>query len=330
MTARMAGVASLFSRVRAGPVTRMAAEVRAGLLSRPPFVPSKYFYDDAGSELFERITRLPEYYQTRTEERLLATVIDEIIARAAPTALVELGSGAGRKIRLVIEAQQRAGRLPALTFFDINRSFVRAAARGLAARYPALRVHEVIGDFTRDLPRLGRAGGRLVMLFAGTIGNLHPDDVPGFLRAVARTVGPGDRFLVGVDLVKDAGRLEAAYNDSQGVTAAFNLNILAHLNRVLHADFDLARFEHVARWDAAQRWIEMRLRAIAPSRVRVRQASLEVLYRAGDEIRTEISCKYTEASFGARLAGTGFRLERWFTDPEQLFALALLQRIPAP
>lgn len=302
----------------------MAAEIRTSLLSAPPSLPSKYFYDDTGSALFERITGLPEYYQTRTEERLLARIIGEVIERTRPSELVELGSGAGHKIRLVLDAQRRAGRPLALALFDINHAFLHASARRLAASYPRLDVRTVAGDFTRDLAMLGHGPPRLVLLFAGTIGNLHPDDVPAFLARVARQLRPGDHFLVGVDTVKDIRVLEAAYNDSQGVTAAFNLNILTHINRELDADFDLTRFEHVAFWDQANSWIEMRLRATAASRVRIAASWLDLRFRAGDEVRTEISCKYTRASFAARLAGTGLFLEQWYCDPREMFALALL------
>jgi L-histidine N-alpha-methyltransferase len=196
------------------PLTRMTAEVRAGLLARPRSLPSKYFYDDRGSELFEAITRLPEYYQTRTEESLLAAAADELIARAQPVELLELGSGAGRKVRLLLAAMRRHGRLRRLTLFDINASSVRAAAGRARAWDAALDVREAVGDFTADLSALGPGGGRLALLFGGTIGNLHPDAVPPFLQELAAHLAAGDHFLVGVDLVKDRARLEAAYNDA--------------------------------------------------------------------------------------------------------------------
>ncbi len=306
---------------------RMADEVRRGLLAPRPWLPSKYFYDDRGSELFERITRLDEYYQTRTEEQLLADVADRVIAAARPRELVELGSGAGRKIRTLLDAQRRAGLPLDLTFFDINARFVAESARRLAADYPDLSVRGVVGDFTEDLTALGRGGGRLALFLGGTIGNLHPEEVPGFLRRMADRLAPGDALLIGVDQVKPRAILEAAYNDAQGVTAAFNLNVLAHLNVELDADFDLARFEHVAFWDAEHRWIEMRLRATAPSRVRIAEAWLDLRFAPGDEIRTEISCKYTRGSFAALVGGTGFALETWYADAGRLFALAFLRRI---
>jgi len=304
----------------------MADEVRRTLTDRPPWLPCKYFYDDRGSALFERITRLPEYYLTRTEEALLARIADDVIARVAPAELVELGSGAGRKVGLLLDAMARAGRRARLVLFDINSLFTDAAAGRIAARFPDVEIRGVTGDFTRDLGALGPGGSRLALFLASTIGNIHPDDVPRFLRRVASQLEPGDGLLVGVDLVKDAARLEAAYNDREGVTAEFNRNILRHLNDALGADFDVAAWEHVAFFDAERSWIEMRLRAGRDCRVRIPAADLALEFRAGDEISTEISCKYTRLSLGRMLRGTGLRLDRWYTDPEQLFALALLRR----
>jgi len=310
-----------------GSVATMADEVRRALTARPRWLPCKYFYDDRGSELFEQITRLPEYYQTRTEEALLGRIADDVIARAAPRELVELGSGAGRKIGLLLEAAARAGAPMRLVLFDINALFVDASARRIRARFPDVDIHGVTGDFLRDLPALGPGGGRLAVFLAGTIGNLHPDDVPRFLSRVARQLEPGDGLLVGLDLVKDRARLEAAYNDSAGVTAAFNRNILRHLNDALDADFDPDAWEHVAFFDARKAWIEMRLRATRDCRVRIPGADLALTFRAGEEISTEISCKYTRRSFARALTDTGLVLERWYTDDERLFGLALLRRV---
>ena len=304
----------------------MADEVRRTLSAPRPWLPCKYFYDDRGSELFETITRLPEYYQTRTEEALLARVADDVVARTAPAELVELGSGAGRKIGLLLEATARAGRVARLVLFDINALFVDVSARRIAARFPDVDVRGVTGDFTRDLAALGPGGGRLAVFLAGTIGNLHPGDVPRFLARVAGQLEPGDGLLIGVDLVKDVGRLEAAYNDAAGVTAEFNLNILRHINHALGANFDVAAWEHVAFYDAERAWIEMRLRARRDQRVSIPASDLALRFRAGDEISTEISCKYTEASLVRLLPGTGLELERWYTDRDDLFALALLRR----
>ncbi len=308
---------------------RMVEEIRQGLSSQPRWLPSKYFYDDRGSRLFEDITGLPEYYQTRTEERLLARVAGEIVARVRPAELVELGSGAGRKIRLLLAAMAHAGRLERCTLLEINPAVLTASARALAGDFPGLSVRGVVGDFLDDLELLGSGGGRLAVFFAGTIGNLHPGQVPAFLARVAERLAPGDAFLVGLDLVKDVARLEAAYNDGAGVTAEFNRNILRVLNARLGADFDPEAFEHVAFYDRANAWIEMRLRSARPQRVRVPAAGLDLAFAAGEEIRTEISCKYTRTSFDSLLPGTGLAPDRWYTDPENLFALALLSRSTA-
>jgi L-histidine N-alpha-methyltransferase len=307
-------------------VAGMAEEIRRSLLATPRRLPSKYFYDDRGSELFEEITAQPEYYLTRTEERLLARIADEVVARVRPRELLELGSGAGRKIRLLLAAMARAGLLRGCILLDINARFLSDSSRALARDFPGLAVRGVVGDFLGDLDLLGPGGDRLAVFFASTIGNLHPTEVPPFLARVAGHLAPGDAFLVGVDLVKDVARLEAAYNDRAGVTAEFNRNILRVLNDRLGADFDPGAFGHVAVYDRAHAWIEMRLRSLRLQRVRIPAARLDLKLEAGEEIRTEISCKYTRASFAARLAGTGLGLEHWYTDPEHLFALALLAR----
>jgi L-histidine N-alpha-methyltransferase len=304
----------------------MAAEVRAALAGTPPSLPSKYFYDDRGSRLFQEITRLPEYYQTRTEETILEAVTDEVAARVGARELVELGSGSGRKIRLLLDAMARTKRLESCVLFDINERDLEQSVRALGRDYPQARVRGVVGDFTRGFDGIGPAAGRIVAFFGGTIGNLHPDDVPPFLRRVAALLGEGDGFLLGVDLVKDKRVLEAAYNDAAGVTARFNRNILQVMNDRLGADFQPDSFDHVAFYDERNAWIEMRLRARRPQHVRIPDAGLDLSFAAGDEIRTEISCKYTRESVEERLGGTGLRMDRWFTDEDDRFALALLRR----
>jgi len=308
---------------------RMVQEIREGLTARPRWLSSKYFYDDRGSRLFEDITTLPEYYLTRTEERLLAGIAGDVVGRVQPAELVELGSGAGRKVRLLLAEMGRARLLERCVLLDINARFLSESASALARDFPDLSVRGVVGDFLEDLDLLGPGGGRLAVFFASTIGNLHPGEVPPFLARMAEHLAPGDAFLVGLDLVKDVARLEAAYNDCAGVTAEFNRNILRVLNARLGADFDPEAFQHVAFYDRANAWIEMRLRSVRPQRVRVPAARLNLAFEAGEEIRTEISCKYTRASFEALLSGTGLALDRWYTDPENLFALALLSRFTA-
>ncbi len=289
-------------------------------------LPSKYFYDERGSRLFDEITRLDEYYPTRVEEALLERLADEIVTLARPRELVELGSGVGRKIRLLLDAQRRHGQLGRLVLFDISPEVLAASVAEVSAAYPELRARAERGDFTRSLAALGAGGGRLLLFLAGTLGNLHPRDVRGFLRRAAAQLAPGDHFLVGVDLIKDVARLEAAYNDARGVTAEFNRNILRVANALVGADFLPEHWRHVAFYDARRAWIEMRLRATRAQRVCVRACGFERVFEAGEEIRTEISCKYTRALLERRARRTGLRLARWWSDPEELFALALLRR----
>jgi L-histidine N-alpha-methyltransferase len=311
---------------RARAAEDLAAEVRGTFQGEVPSLPSKLFYDARGSELFEEITTLPEYYQTRTEEWILARIAPEVGRLAQARELVELGSGAGRKVGYLLDAMAGEG-LEMCTLFDINEDDVASSVRQLARAYPGLRVGGVVGDFLRDLGALGSRDGRLLLFLGSTIGNIHPDDTPSFLRAAAGTLEPGGSFLVGLDLVKDVARLEAAYNDSRGVTVEFNRNILRAVNTRLGADFDPDAFEHVAFYDAAHAWIEMRLRATRPAVVTIPAAGIHRLFHPGDEIRTEISCKYTRESWRRLLQGTGLSLEAWYTDPEELFAVALHRRV---
>jgi L-histidine N-alpha-methyltransferase len=301
-------------------------ELQEGLAAEPlPWLPSKYFYDERGSRLFEQITELPEYYLTRAETTVLAFAAGEI-ARAAPAReLVELGGGASPKLRLLIDALVGEG-LAGCLLLDISPEALRRSVASLGRDYPQLAVRGLVGDFVHDLRALGAGGGRLVAFLGSTIGNLHPErEVPAFLSLLRRQLAPGDALLLGVDLVKDRAVLEAAYNDSRGVTAEFNRNILRVVNRRFGADFDPAAFGHVAFFDEREGWIEMRLRALRPVRVRVRAAGLTLDLAAGGEIRTEISCKYTRQRVEQCARGTGLALERWFSDPERLFGLALLR-----
>jgi L-histidine N-alpha-methyltransferase len=315
------------SRARSGAE---AEALRRALGATPlPSIPSRYFYDERGSRLFEAITALPEYYLTRVEHALLARVAGEV-ARAMPASeLVELGSGASPKVRLLVDALEREGDLRRCVLLDISQEALRQSVAALVAAYPGIVVRGVIGDFVEDLAAIGPGGGRLIAFLGSTIGNLHPRrEVPPFLARVARQLAPGDAFLLGVDLVKDRDTLEAAYNDSAGVTAEFNRNILRVVNRRFDADFDPADFEHVAFYDEERRWIEMRLRARRRVRARVRGAGLTLSLPRGGEIRTEISCKYTRRTVATRARGAGLTLERWFSGSERAFGLALLRRDP--
>jgi L-histidine N-alpha-methyltransferase len=301
-------------------------EVRQNLLRTLPLISSKYFYDDRGSRLFEEITRLPEYYQTRTEEALLAEIADQIAASTGAHDLVELGSGAGRKIRLLLDAMRRRGQLENCVLLDINETFLSISARELAEQYPEMEVSGVVGDFLHDLRAVGSSGNRLFMLFGGTIGNLYPWQLSAFFKNVRAALGRNDTFLIGLDLVKDTKRLETAYNDSAGVTADFNLNALRVINRRFGTDIDVDAFEHVAFYDPEKEWIEMRVRARRPARAFLGGAR-ELRFEAGDEIRTEISRKFSRESFADALDGSGLELSAWFTDPEDLFASALVRPV---
>jgi L-histidine N-alpha-methyltransferase len=305
----------------------LAAEVRAGLTATPlPTLPSKCFYDDRGDALFDEITRLPEYYLTRTEEAMLPGVAREVAERLRPRHLVELGSGIGGKVRMLLDAMAAVGTLESCTLFDISAAALEGSIRQLRTERPRLRTLGVVGDFLTDLRAVGPGGSRLIAFLGSTIGNIPPAEVPPFFRAAAQVLAPGDGLLLGLDLVKDRARLEAAYNDSRGVTAEFNRNILRVVNAQLEADFDPDAFDHVAFYDAERAWIEMRLRARRPCRAHVAAAGVTLSLGAGDEIRTEISGKYTRETLRERLEGTGLLLDTWWTDPESLFALALLRR----
>ena len=309
---------------RAGPDER--AILRELLLRPLPEVPALYLYDDVGSELFERITELGVYYQTRTEISILEKFGAEIMQCAAPRCIVELGSGAGRKIRLLLDAWAADHAERTCTMLDINESFVRQSMDRLGADYPNIRFRGVVGDFTRNLADLGPSGGRLLVLFAGTMGNFDPGQRRRFLRELSRGMDSTDMFLVGVDLVKDAARLEAAYDDPEGVTAAFNVNMLSVLNRRFAGDFDVGAFRHRAWYDVENAWIEMRLVSTRPSRVRLEKLDLDLTLREGAEIRTEISCKFTRQSLASTAREAGLSLISWYSDPEELFAVALLRR----
>jgi L-histidine N-alpha-methyltransferase len=307
----------------------MAAEVRDGLEATPPALPSKYFYDARGSALFERITALPEYYLTRVEEEIHRRAAADIVDRARPRELVELGSGMGAKTRRLLDAMAaRDEGLRSCILLDVDEAALRSSLATLTAAYPDLQARGIVGDFLRDIPAVGRGdGGRMIGFLGGTIGNLDPTRVPAFFKAAASVLDPGDTFLLGADLVKDIRRLEAAYNDRAGVTAEFNGNLLRVINARLGADFEVAAFAHVAFYDPSRQWIEMRLRAIRRTAVHIPQAGVERTFARGDEIRTEISCKYTRERLEGLLAGTGLAVEAWYTDADAQFAVTLLRRV---
>jgi L-histidine Nalpha-methyltransferase len=314
----------------ADSVATMAADVRVGLTSDPMQLPPKYFYDTRGSELFDRITRLPEYYPTRCERAILNRLAPEIVRISGASELVELGSGTASKTRALLYAMAGAGTLRRYVPFDVSEAVVERCAEELVEAYPGLEVHGIVGDFERHLDRLPPGEGRLVAFLGGTIGNLHPDERGRFFGRIRDLLGPEGRLLLGADLVKDAATLEAAYDDSEGVTAEFNRNVLRAINRELGADFDPEAFEHVAVYDAQAAWIEMRLRARRDQVVRIPGAGLELRIGAGEEIRTEISAKFTPDGLARELAGAGLALEAFFTDPADRFSLALATHAGEP
>ncbi|MFF5103826.1 L-histidine N(alpha)-methyltransferase [Streptomyces sp. NPDC000134] len=298
----------------------LRADVRAGLTGTPKTLPPKWFYDAHGSELFERITALPEYYPTRAEREILRDRAGQIAAATGAATLVELGSGSSEKTRYLLDALTGLrGYVPV----DVSESALTRAGRALAAERPGLAVHALIADFTAGFTLPDTPGPRLVAFLGGTIGNLLPAERAAFLTAVRALLAPGDTLLLGTDLVKDEEVLVRAYDDPAGVTAAFNKNVLTVIDRELDADFDLAAFEHVAVWDAGREWIEMRLRSRTAQTVKVRALELAVEFAAGEEMRTEVSAKFREEGVRAELAAAGLKPVRWWTDRAGRFALSL-------
>ena len=303
----------------------LESEVRAGLTQSPKQLPPKYFYDERGSELFDRITRLDAYYPTRTETAILEAHDAEIAAAVRPQELVEIGSGYSRKTRLLLETMHAHGGSRYLAF-DVSEDAIVAAAGHLGRDYDWLEIEGVVGDFHHHLPRIPRHGRGLVAFLGSTIGNLHPWERVPFLRDVRDLLREGDRFLLGLDLVKDVAVLERAYNDPEGVTAEFNMNVLHVLNRELSADFPVDAFEHRAHYDADSGWIEISLVAQRELCVRLETLDLQVHFAPGEAMQTEISCKFTRAGVERALGQAGLVLERWFTDSKEAFALALAAR----
>lgn len=304
----------------------LAEDARRGLSSRPRTMPPKYLYDARGSALFEEITRLPEYYQTRTELAILKRVAPFIVDRVRPDVLVEFGSGSAYKTRALLDEMKRAGRLDAYVMLDVSRAALEAAAVALTCDYPRLHVDCLVSDF-EHVPELPYRDRRRLFAFLGsTIGNFEADEAEAFLRRVSERMQAEDAFLIGFDLVKDVAVLEQAYNDDAGVTAAFNLNLLRVLNREIGADFEPAAFEHRAVYDEAAARIEMHLVSRADQSVYVDDLDLRLEFRAGETIRTELSHKYTRRSVEGLLETGGLVLEAWETDTDGLFALGLARR----
>ena len=302
-------------------------DVRAGLTADPKWLPPKWFYDARGSELFEEITRLPEYYPTRAEREILRARAGEIAAITKAHTLVELGSGSSEKTRLLLDGLRDRGTLTTFVPLDVSESALRDAADAINADYPALAVHGVVGDFTAHLDKLPGDPPRIVAFLGGTIGNLLSAERETFYASIREVLEPGEWLLLGTDLVKDPATLVAAYDDSAGVTAEFNRNVLRVINRQLGADFDVEAFSHVAIWDAENEWIEMRLRADRAVRVLSPEVHLEVDCAAGEDLHTEISAKFHRQGVAAELDEAGFTSAAWWTDAEARFALSLWQAV---
>ena len=303
----------------------MARDVRAGLCGYPKELAPKYFYDDRGSRLFEQITELPEYYPTRAERQILERCSAEILAAAgAPSTLTELGSGSASKTRHLLSAMRDRSCLDTYIPVDISEEITHRTAAELVEEYPGLNVHGLVCDFEQHLERIPHGTDRRMIAFlGGTIGNLYPRQRQAFLERIAALLGPNDHLLLGTDLIKERSRLEAAYNDGAGVTAEFNKNVLAVLNGQLGADFDLDAFEHVARYDAEAERMDIRLRSLADQEVRLDDLDLDVPFGAGEEMRTEISTKFSRERLESVYAGAGLELRGWFTDAAGDYALSL-------
>jgi L-histidine N-alpha-methyltransferase len=299
----------------------LSPEVREGLTTHQKFLPCKYFYDGRGSELFERICTLPEYYQTRTELSILRSAAAAIMGEMREGNLVELGSGANHKIRVLLDAANGTRRKIRYVPVDVCEPMLKRAAADLLARYPELAVFGIVADFTRDLDGIDVAGTKLIMFFGSTIGNFSEEDCIVFLRSVARSMTGSDRFLVGVDMVKDRGLMEAAYNDRQGITAQFNKNILNVINRELHADFDLSFFDHVAFYNDERECIEMHLKANRDVSATVADINLTVTMKKGETIFTEICRKFSRERLEQAASAAGLEIKRWFSDPREWFSL---------
>ncbi|MEJ7876431.1 MAG: L-histidine N(alpha)-methyltransferase [Solirubrobacterales bacterium] len=310
-----------------GPLSGMAADVRIGLTKPFKELSPRYFYDERGSELFEQITEVEEYYPTRAERAILENESAAIVEAAGnPATLIELGSGSAVKTRVLLDAMRDAGGLEAYAPVDISEEITRDTAAKVAGEY-GVKVHGLVCDFERDLERMPLAGPRVIALLGGTIGNFEPQQRASFLARVANLLGPGDHFLLGTDLIKDRETLEAAYDDSQGVTAEFNLNVLAVLNERLGANFELDAFEHSAFWDDENLFVDIRLRSLRRQLVEISALDLTVPFERGEEMRTEISTKFAREGLEGIYAEAGLELTGWWTDPDDLFGLSLARAV---
>jgi L-histidine N-alpha-methyltransferase len=282
----------------------------------------KYFYDETGSALFEQITELPEYYLTRSERRLLESDIRGVIGHLRPRSLVELGAGSAIKTQIILDAMLDAGSGAQYVPVDVSSEFLEGSARRLRDIYPSIEITTAIGDFARPLELPQLESPALFAFLGSTIGNFEDEAAVAILSNIAEQMRPGDRFLLGADLRKDVAVIEAAYNDSAGVTAEFNLNVLRVLNRELDADFDLSAFRHRAIYDRELHRIEMHLDSTREQKVFIPEVG-EIVVSEGESIRTELSCKYDRRAIGILFSRAGLCMDHWITDDEGLFALAI-------
>lgn len=298
-------------------------DVSEGLRRTPKSLSPKWFYDSAGSDLFDQITRLPEYYLTRAETEILQARSAQIASDSEADTVVELGSGTSAKTRLLLDALHARGALSKYVPFDVDASMLSASAAAIQQEYPGIEIAAVCGDFEEHLAEIPQGGRRLFVFLGSTIGNLSAGPRAEFLAGLAAVMRPGDSLLLGTDLVKDSGRLLRAYDDAAGITAEFNRNVLAVINRELDADFEVDAYSHVARWNATQEHMEMWLRAERRQRVCVGALELAVDFAAGEEMLTEVSCKFRPEGVAAELAAAGLRRTQWWTDDAGDFGLSL-------
>jgi L-histidine N-alpha-methyltransferase len=315
---------SLFNHLGADSAHQaLRRDVSVGLQKVPKSLPPKWFYDSVGSELFDQITRLPEYYPTRAEATILRARSAEVAAASGADTLVELGSGTSEKTRMLLDALRERGSLRRFVPFDVDAGMLEGAAIGIQQEYPNVDIAAVCGDFEEHLAEIPGGGRRLFVFLGSTIGNLTPGPRAQFLATLGAVLRAGDSLLLGTDLVKDSGRLVRAYDDAAGVTARFNRNVLAVINRELDADFDIDAYRHVARWNSGEERIEMWLRADRRQRVWIGALDMTVEFAAGEEMLTEVSCKFRPDAVAAELAAAGLRRTRWWTDDAGDFGLSL-------
>lgn len=304
----------------------LLTDARAGLTTFPKSIPPKYFYDDRGSELFDEITRLPEYYPTNCERQILHERSGQIAVISGADTIVELGSGTSEKTRVLLDAFDRSGALRRFIAFDVSEGVLRFAAEAITAEHPDVEVRGVVGDFEHHLGLIPVVGRRMIAFLGGTIGNLEPAQRKRFLADLASNMREDDTLLLGTDLVKDPARLVAAYDDSSGVTAEFNRNVLSVLNHRLGAHFNLANFEHVAEWDETNEWMQMSLRSVCDQTVHIDALDLDVSFETGELMRTEISAKFRPDGVREELAAAGLRMCQWWTDSNGDFGLSMSRK----